>query len=76
MDPGAVPGGSTIWNLISTRVLCVGAETGSTCVIKIKFVSVRDTVVIRSSIINANDNVQTVAANDNVYVAVGGKIAA
>lgn len=53
-----------------------GAETGSTCVIKIRFVSVRDTVVIRSSIINANDNVQTVAANDNVYVAAGAKIAA
>ena len=54
----------------------VGAETGSTCVIKIKFASVGGTVVIRPSMINANDNVQTVAANDNVYVAAGDKIAA
>jgi hypothetical protein len=53
-----------------------GVETGSTCVIKIKFAFVRDTVVIRSSMINANDNVQTVAANDNVYVVAGDKVAA
>jgi len=31
---------------------------------------------IRSSIINANDNVKTVAANDNVFVVAGDKIAA
>lgn len=74
MDPGAVPGDSTIiyqnsgilsWgrNRIDMRnkdKVCIRLRHGR----------------IRSSIINANDNVQTVAANDNVFVVAGDKIAA
>lgn len=73
MDPGAVPGGSTINR--STVSFYVGAETGSTWVIKIWFVS----VVIRRYrmiITNANDNVAFVAANDNSVFVGEGKAAA
>lgn len=62
MDPGAVPGGSTT-KALKLLVFFCGAETGSTCVIKV-ISGIRDgTYVLGQRIINANDNF--VVANDN-----------
>ena len=85
MDPGAVPGGSTIFCkdcAICTKSVRLraaanaaffakesGAETGSTRVVKVCG-DVRHCIRrYRANIINANDNVAFVAANDNVVVA-------
>ena len=54
MDPGAVPGTSTIFKHLFLHVF-YGGESGSTCVIKIEFLLglVR---VTEPLIIDANDN--------------------
>ncbi len=52
-----------------------GAETGSTRVVKAKFVSGMVSAVIGPRLLNANDNHTFVAANDNGVVA-GNAIAA
>ena len=64
MDPGAVPGSSTIFAFTGE---CHGAETGSTRVVK-AFCGVRCFRRYRINLIVANDNSQFVAANDNFVV--------
>ena len=67
VDPGAVPGGSTISRMANNQFSFYdGAETGSTHVVK-TFGGVRDSSFDTGlSIINANDN--QVVANDNFAV--------
>ena len=64
VDPGAVPGSSTILALLGQYC---GAETGSTRVVKASF-GVRCFRRYRINLIVANDNSQFVAANDNSVV--------
>ncbi len=72
MDPGAVPGGSTIFqNPFAGAVQDGGAETGSTRVVKVTHGVRNDTAGTLcpqgQANINANDNF--VVANDNSQLA-------
>ena len=69
MHPGAVPGGSTRICKFYDTANSGGAETGSTRVVKAKFVSGMVSAVIGPRLLNANDNHTFVAANDNGVVA-------
>lgn len=73
VDPGAVPGGSTIFH---REMQDGGAETGSTRAVKV-LSGVRHCIRrYRAKLTNANDNFAFVAANDNSVVEGEGRIAA
>ena len=62
-DPGAVPGGSTNFQILTSSDSGedVGAEIGSTCVVKASVGARHGTTVIGLMFVNANDNNAPVA---------------